>query len=156
MAVKLTLKSPVEATGKDVVVEAIDLATNDVVDCKVWLEKSKDRWHFVLGENSTNRKYLSHNEFFAKLENNEYIVQDKLTPPRRLGTAQPDRKLIPWMTEEDKEQYDAIIARALENRAAQRAKPETETEKLQARIAKLQEKLRALEALKQDTEEEAQ
>lgn len=156
MAVKLTLKSPVEATGKDVVVEAIDLATNDVVDCKVWLEKSKDRWHFVLGENSANRKYVSHNEFFAKLENNEYIVQDKLTPPRRLGTAQPDRKLIPWMTEEDKEQYDAIIARALENRAAQRAKPENETEKLQARIAKLQEKLQALEALTQDTEEEAQ
>lgn len=126
--------------------EALDLATNESIPVKNWFEKSKDKWHIVLGPNSANRKYIAHNEFFAKAENDEYIVKDKTTGPRKIGTSQPDRHLIPFMTAEDKEAYDSIIARAIENRNAQKAqKPVmTEEEKLMAQIEKLQKKLAAL------------
>ena len=138
MAVKITL---IEETANGPVFEAVDLVSGEKVEAKNWFEKSKDKWHIVLGQNSANRKYIAHNEFFAKAEDGEYIVEDKTTGPRVLGTAQPDRKLVPYMSAEDKEKYDAIIARAIENRNAQKNVPLTEEEKLEAQIAKLQAKL---------------
>lgn len=123
--------------------EAMDLTSNEEVVVKNWFEKSKDKWHIVLGPNSANRKYIAHNEFFAKAEDGEYTVEDKTCGPRVLGTAQPDRKLVPYMSEEDKEKYEAIIARAIENRNSQKNVELTEEEKLIAKIAKLQEKLAA-------------
>lgn len=140
MSVKLTL---IDTNENGPVFEAIDETTGEVVSCKNWFEKSKDKWHVVLGPNSANRKYIAHNEFFAKAVDNEYIVEDKTTGPRVLGTSQPDRKLVPYMTAEDKEKYDAIIARAIENRNAQKNVELTEEEKLIAQIAKLEAKLAA-------------
>jgi hypothetical protein len=142
MAVKITL---IEQNENGPVFEAIDLATDEVVTTKNWFEKSKDKWHIVLGPNSANRKYIAHNEFFSKAVDDEYIVEDKTTGPRVLGTAQPDKKLVPYMTPEDKEAYDAIIARAIENRNAQKPAELSEEDKLRARIAKLQAKLAALD-----------
>ena len=141
MAVKITL---IETNENGPVFEALDLATNEQVVAKNWYEKSKEKWHIVLGPNSANRKYIAHNEFFAKAENDEYIVEDKTTGPRVLGTAQPDKKLVPYMTPEDKEEYDAIIARAIENRNSQKAVELTDEEKLEKQIAKLQAKLEAV------------
>lgn len=140
MAVKITL---LEQTENGPVFAAEDLATGEAVVAKNWFEKSKDKWHIVLGPNSANRKYIAHNEFFAKAENGVYMVEDKTTGPRVLGTAQPDKKLVPYMTAEDKEKYDAIIARAIENREAQKKVELTEEEKLVAQIAKLEAKLAA-------------
>lgn len=140
MAVKITLIAQTE-NGPEF--EALDLTTGEQVTAKNWYEKSKDKWHIVLGPNSANRKYIAHNEFFAKAENGEYIVEDKTTGPRVLGTAQPDKKLVPYMTPEDKEQYDAIIARAIENRNSQKAVELTDEEKLEKQIAKLKAKLEA-------------
>lgn len=120
---------------------AVDLATNEDVVCKNWYEKSKDKWHIVLGPNSANRKYIAHNEFYSKAEDDVYVVEDKTTGPRVLGTAQPDKKLVPYMTPEDKEKYDAIIARAIENRNAQKKVELTEEEKLAISIEKLEKKL---------------
>lgn len=140
MAVKITL---IEETDNGPVFEAEDLATGEKVACKNWFEKSKDKWHIVLGANSANRKYIAHNEFRAKAEDGVYIVEDKTTGPRVLGTAQPDRALVPFMTPEDKEKYDAIIARAIENRNAQKNVELTEEDKLLAQIAKLEKKLAA-------------
>lgn len=140
MAVKITL---IEETDNGPVFEAEDLATGESVACKNWFEKSKDKWHIVLGPNSANRKYIAHNEFRAKAEDGVYIVEDKTTGPRVLGTAQPDKALVPFMTPEDKEKYDAIIARAIENREAQKNVELTEEEKLMAQIAKLEKKLAA-------------
>ena len=138
MAVKITL---IDENGP--IFEAEDLATGEAVACKNWFEKSKDKWHIVLGPNSANRKYIAHNEFHAKAEEGVYIVEDKTTGPRTLGTAQPDRKLIPYMTPEDKEKYEAIIARAIENRNAQKSVELSDEEKLMAQIAKLEAKLAA-------------
>lgn len=130
-----------ETTENGPVFAATDLETNTEVVCKNWFEKSKDKWHIVLAPNSANRKYVAHNEFFAKAEDNVYMVEDKTSGPRVLGTAQPDKKLVPYMTAEDKEEYDGIIARAIENRNAQKATPMTEIEKLEAAIAKAKAKL---------------
>ena len=138
MAVKITLLAQTD-NGPEFAAE--DLTTGEAVAVKNWYEKSKDKWHIVLGPNSANRKYIAHNEFFAKAENDEYIVEDKTTGPRVLGTSQPDRALVPFMTPEDKEKYDAIIARAIENRNAQKNVELTEEEKLMAQIAKLTRKL---------------
>ena len=141
MAVKITL---IEETANGPVFEAEDLTTGERVETKNWFEKSKDKWHIVLGQNSANRKYIAHNEFYAKAEDGVYLVEDKTTGPRVLGTAQPDRKLVPYMSDEDKEKYDAIMARAIENRNAQKKVELTEEEKLEAQIAKLQAKLEKL------------
>jgi hypothetical protein len=138
MAVKITL-----VDAEDLVFSAEDVETGEPVVVKNWYEKSKDKWHIVLAANSANRKYVAHNEFFAKAVNDEYIVADKTSAPRTLGTAQPDKKLVPFMTAEDKEQYDSIIARALENMKASRVE-KTDEEKLLEKIAKLQAKLAAL------------
>lgn len=140
MSVKITLVGENEFGP---VFEAVDLATGDTVATKNWFEKSKDKWHIVLGPNSANRKYIAHNEFYAKSEDDVYVVEDKTTGPRVLGTAQPDKKLVPYMTAEDKEKYDAIIARAIENRNNQKKVELTEEEKLMAQIAKLEAKLAA-------------
>lgn len=144
MAVKLTL---IEYVDENPVFEAIDLETNETVTAKNWFEKSKNKWHVVLGPNSANRKYIAHNEFFAKAENDVYIVEDKTTGPRVLGTSEPDKKLVPYMTDEDREAYEAIIARAKANRDAQKNKPLTEEEKIEAQIKKLLAKKAELEAL---------
>lgn len=139
MAVKISL---IGENENGPVFEALDLTTETLVPVKNWFEKSKDKWHIVLGPNSANRKYVAHNEFFAKAEDDVYIVEDKLTGPRVLGTAQPDRALVPYMTPEDKEAYDGIIARAIENKRSQK-KELTEEEKLERQIEKLRQKLAA-------------
>lgn len=141
MAVKLTL---VEVTENGPVFDAFDLATEQPVVAKNWFEKSKDKWHVVLGPNSANRKYIAHNEVMANAVDGVYIVEDKTTGPRVLGTSQPDKKLVPYMSEEDKDLYDEIIARAVENRNSQKKVPLTDEEKLVAQIEKLKAKLEAL------------
>lgn len=145
MSVRITL---IEETANGPVFAAEDLTTGEEVTAKNWFEKSKDKWHIVLGPNSANRKYIAHNEFYAKAVDGEYIVDDKTTGPRVLGTAQPDKKLVPYMTPEDKEAYDAIIARAIENRNAQKNVELSEEEKLLAQMAKLEEKLAKARATK--------
>lgn len=143
MAVKITLVG--EYAEEETQFEALDLETQEPVELKNWFEKSKNKWHVVLSTNSANRKYVSHNELMSKLdENNQYLVEDRTTPPRRLGTAQPDKHLIPFMTTEgDLEKYNAIIARAIENRESQKAQPLTEIEKLERKIAAAEKKLAA-------------
>lgn len=138
MAVKI-VKIDEDEVGP--IFEATDLETGEQVEAKNWFEKSKNKWHIVLGKNSANRKYIAHNEFFAKAENDTYVVEDKTSGPRVLGTTQPDKKLVPYMTDEEKADYDAIIARAMERRDADKKKPLSEEEKLEAQIKKLQEKL---------------
>lgn len=129
------------------------------VPVKNWYEKSKDKWHFVFGPNKANRKYVSHNEFLKNAVDGTYEVADRTTAPRTIGSSQPDRLLVPYMTEEDKADYDAIIARAIENRNAQRADAKAhkndanKAAKLEARIKKLQEQLAAALAAENEQEE---
>lgn len=121
---------------------AEDLSNGEEVATKVWYEKSKDKYHIVLGPNSANRKYVSLNEFDTKNTNGEYIVEDKTSAPRVMGMSEPDKKLIPYMSEEDKERYNEIISKAREKQLAEKAankkQPMTELEKLLAKKAKIE------------------
>lgn len=131
------------------VFEATDLATGSLVESKNWFEKSKDKWHLVLGANSANRKYVAHNEILANLnEEGKYVVEDKTTGPRVIGTARPHKKLEPYMTEEDRATYEDIIARAIAAKEADKpAKVDPNSvEGLTAAIARMQAKLAALTA----------
>lgn len=141
MSVKITF---IGENENGPIFEAFDLTTNEAVVAKNWFEKSKNKWHIVLGPNSANRKYIAHNEFNAKNVNGEYVVEDKTTGPRVLGTAQPDKNLVPFMTPEDKKKYDDIIGRAMDNRAQSRTIELTEEQKLMAQIARLEKKLATL------------
>lgn len=116
------------------------------VNVKNWFEKSKSKWHVVLGPNSANRKYIAHNEIMAHLVDDEYVVEDKTTTPRVLGIAQPDKKLVAYMTEEDKAAYEEIIARAIENKKSQVVEL-TDEEKIAKQISSLQAKLANLKSL---------
>jgi len=145
MSVKISCVEFDENDMNNTVVEAIDNATNEPVAAKIWFEKSKNKYHIVLGPNSSNRKYVAWNEFANNQdENGEYLVEDKIGGPRTLGTSQPDKKLIPFMTEEDKALYDEIIERAIANKASQKKQPLSEAEKLEKQIAKLQARLAGL------------
>lgn len=123
---------------------------NSEISVKNWFEKSKNKWHVVLAQNSANRKYIAHNEILKNMDQQTgiYLVEDRTAPARELGTSQPDKKLVPYMNEEDKAAYDEIIARALANRDAMRAAskpaPKTEEEKLLAKYKKMVAKLQAL------------
>ena len=145
MSVKISCVEFDENDMNNTVVEAIDNATNEPVAAKIWFEKSKNKYHIVLGPNSSNRKYVAWNDFANNQdENGEYLVEDKIGGPRTLGTSQPDKKLIPFMTEEDKALYDEIIERAIANKASQKKQPLSEAEKLEKQIAKLQARLAGL------------
>ena len=136
------------------VFEATELETNESISVKNFFEKSKNKYHIVLGPNSANRKYIAHNEFNTKATPDEdgiltYIVEDKTTGPRVMGTAQPDKWAIPYMTEEEKADYDAIIARAMERRAAEKAEKAAATpvKKRATKSAQLEEATRKYEEL---------
>lgn len=136
------------------VFEATELETNESISVKNFFEKSKNKYHIVLGPNSANRKYIAHNEFNTKATPDEdgvltYIVEDKTTGPRVMGTAQPDKWAIPYMTEEEKADYDAIIARAMERRAAEKAEKAAAApvKKRATKSAQLEEATRKYEEL---------
>lgn len=140
---------------------ATEVETGEPVQVKNWFEKSKNKWHIVLGQNSANRKYIAHNEFKSKAQEDEtgclvYVVEDKTTGPRVMGTAQPDRWAIPYMTDEEKADYDRIIAAAKERRQAEveakKAVPLTEKEKLEHKIAKLTAQIAKLKAAQSNEE----
>ena len=60
----------------------------------------------------------------------------------------PNAKLISYLPQELQDEYNAIIARAIEAKNAAKKKPMTQAEKLEAHIAKLQAQL---DAMKNDT-----
>lgn len=113
------IKSGFDESNNVNIYDCIDIDNNDEqVVCKNWYEKSKDKYHVVLGPNTANRKYIAHNEIEKNLVDNEYVVADKTSGPRRLGTSEPHKKLVPYMTEEDKAAYEEIIGRAKKNKEA--------------------------------------
>lgn len=143
MAVELKLVKRNDETNDHEIV-AKDLATNSPVDLKNWFEKSKNKWHIVLGQNSANRKFISHNEFFSKINDDGiYIVEDKTTPPRVIGTKNPDDKLLVYATDEEKELYENIINKAREEKEKVEG---TEEEKLLAKIERAKAELEALKS----------
>lgn len=116
---------------------------NIVEVTKTGLEKSKNKMYYVLPENSLNRKYL----YVDKLKELGTIdYGDAYKTTRTIGTSAG--KWQDYLTNEEKETIDKIKAeceKRLET-AKELKKPQTEKEKLLAKIAKLQAQIAKYEA----------
>lgn len=114
--------------------------------------------YIVLTPNKSNRKCYNEKNaeaFFA--ENPDGMIELRYKATRVIGSTgpkMPNEKLISYLPEAEQEEYRAIIARAIEARDADKAKPKTEREKLEEKIAKAQAALAKLVAEASDSDEE--
>lgn len=110
----------------------------------------------MLPENPTNRKLINKEVADKKLDENpdgfELTVKVARVPGQTASLAVPNKKLIEYLSDAEKEEYMAIIERARQAYEAAKAKPMTEKEKLEAKIAKLQAQIAAMDNT--DNEEE--
>lgn len=105
------------------------------------LQITKDGLCYVLPVNSANRKWFSLKKIdAAKAAGQTEIVLD-YKASRATGSCSqhlPNEKLISYLPEAEQAEYKAIIERAMKAREDAKAKPMTELEKAQARVAKAQ------------------
>lgn len=110
---------------------------------KTGLEKSKNKMYYVLPENSLNRKYL----YVDKLKEMQTIdYGNKVKVSRTIGTSAG--KWQDYLTEEERETIKNIEEECKKRLEAAKElkKPQTEKEKLLAKIAKLQAQVAKYEA----------
>ena len=103
----------------------------------------------TLTKNSSGRQYCSVLKAEAAIaENGEFIIPLKTTESRagKLVYHMPNEKLISYLNDKDKAEYQAIMERAMAARDADKKKPMTELEKAQARLEKAKAALAKLEA----------
>ena len=117
--------------------------------CKLTDEGDKT---IVLTPNASNRKYYNKAKAEAAIEQDGYCgLTRKDTIKIGSVTRTPNAKLISYLPQDLQDEYNAIIARAIEAKNAAKKKPMTKAEKLEAQIAKMQAQL---DALKNDTDVE--
>lgn len=115
----------------------VDGTVGDV--CKLCDEGDKT---IVLTPNASNRKYYNKAKAEAAIAETGYCtLTHKDTVKIGSVSRTPNAALIAYLPQELQDEYNAIIARAIEAREADRKKPLTPVEKLKAQIAKLQAKL---------------
>lgn len=118
---------------------------NIVEITKTGLEKSKNKMYYVLPENSLNRKYL----YVDKLKELGTIdYGDAYKATRTIGTSAG--KWQDYLTDKEKETINKIKAECEKRLEAVKElkKPQTEKEKLLAKIAKLKEQVAKYEQTK--------
>lgn len=99
---------------------------------------------FVLPVNSSNRKWYNKGRVDAAIESEgklvlTYKATRKIGSTGSTGVRMPNAKLVEtYLSPEEFAEYKAIIDRAIAARDAAKAKPMTEKEKLEAKIAKAQ------------------
>lgn len=104
--------------------------------------------YIILTPNAANRKNINEKKteaFFA--ENPDGMIPLCYKATRTVSTAgpkMPNAKLISYLSEEEQEEYKAIIARAIEAKNADKKKPMTELEKAQAAAERARAKYEAL------------
>ena len=110
-----------------------------------------------LSKNDANRTYYSTKKAYKDFEANPDgipLYATEKTPLGTMGSKLPNAKLVAYLSEEEQEEYKAIIDRARErmeaDKAAHKKQPLTEEQKLRNKIAKAQAALAALEAEAQD------
>lgn len=108
----------------------------------------------MLPENPTTRKLINKAVADKKLDKNpdgfELTVKAACVPGQTTSLAVPNKKLIEYLSDAEKEEYMAIIERARQAYEAAKAKPMTEKEKLEAKIAKLQAQIAAMDEVKEE------
>lgn len=116
------------------------------------LKISNDGIVYLLTPNASCRKFYNLKNLDKLFDEGATEAPLNYKPPKKLGpvgsrsTAMPNAKLISYLSEEEQAEYKAIIDRAIAARDADKKKPMTEKEKLQAKIAKAKAALAALEA----------
>ena len=112
--------------------------------CKFCDENDKT---IVLTKNKANRQWFNRAKAEAEiLEKGHVDLYYKAT--RKVGStgpSLPNAKLIAYLDEADQAEYKAIIDRAIAAREADKKKPLTEREKVEAKIAKLKAQLAELD-----------
>ena len=112
--------------------------------CKLCDEGDKT---IVLTPNASNRKYYNKAKAEAAIEQDGYCgLTHKDTGKIGSVTRTPNAKLISYLPQELQDEYNAIIARAIDAKNASKKKPMTEREKLEAKLAKMQAQLAAMDA----------
>ena len=121
----------------------VDLASGEKSDVLKTTDEGKT---LVLPKNRANRKWLSIAKVEAALaEGTSFQFSYKATKTiGAVGTRLPNEKLISYLSPEEQEEYKAIIGRAIEARNADKAKPKTELEKAQEKLARAQAALAKL------------
>lgn len=117
--------------------DGVYLVDNDVKSEEP-LPITKDGICYALTANSSNRKWYNikkaEKEFAAN--NSIYLPYKASIKLGAQGSKLPNEKLIAYLDEEDKAEYEAIIARARQAMAEDKVKPMTELEKAEAKVAK--------------------
>ena len=114
--------------------------------CKLVDEGGKT---IALTKNAANRFWYNKAKADAEIEQNGYCplyykASKKFGPAGSRSTALPNAKLISYLSEEEQEEYKAIIARAIAARDADKKKPMTELEKAKAKAEKAKAAYEAL------------
>lgn len=100
---------------------------------------TKDGICYALPVSSSNRKWYNIKKAekeFAANNNSIYLPYKASIKLGAQGSKLPNEKLIAYLDEEDRAEYEAIIARARQAMAEDKVKPMTELEKAEAKVAK--------------------
>jgi hypothetical protein len=104
--------------------------------------------YIILTPNASNRKCVNKKNadaYFAEHPDGCIELTYKATRTiANSGPKMPNAKLISYLSEEEQEEYKAIIARAIAAKDADKKKPMTELEKAQAAFERAQAKLAKL------------
>lgn len=106
---------------------------------------------YALPKNAANRQWIRIELVEAAFAGGAEYIPLTYKATRVIGSTGakiPNAKLIEYLSEEEKAEYLAIIDRAKAAYEADKAKPMTEEEKLEAKIAKAQAALAELKAKK--------
>lgn len=141
------LAAKIVKDGDDYFVETLDGVRSEAL--KTIQDGSKSGQAFVLPKNPSNRKWYNKGNTDKEIEANgfcalTYKPTKVLGPVGSRSTALPNAKLIAYLSEEEQEEYKAIIARAIAARDADKKKPMTELEKAKAAAERAQAKLAKL------------
>lgn len=102
----------------------------------------------VLTKNKSNRQWFNRKRAEAEIAEKGFV--DLCYKATRhigsVGSKLPNEKLISYLPEAEQAEYKEIIERAMKAREDAKAKPMTELEKAQAKLAKAKEALAKLEA----------
>lgn len=116
--------------------------------CKVSPDGEGTEW-VIFTPNKSNRKYINKkkaDKIFAEGAENIPLYYKPTRKIGSTGTHIPNEKLIAYLPEAEQNEYRAIIARAIEAKNADKAKPMTELEKAKAKLEKAKAALAKLEA----------
>ena len=131
----------------------LDMSDNSVSDPLVM---TKDGLWFALPANSSNRKWASVNKVKAEIEKNGFVTlaykATKHIGSIAAGTRTkryPGERLFAFLSDDEVAEVKAIIDKAYEAQAAERAAnkaPATDIDKLKAKLERLQKQLQEAEA----------